>query len=385
MEDERKIPTYIKIAAILLSLAAFIVGFWHAHLGLKNQYFFGSEHGSLLIAGIILLLLLICYFFTIDFFSKTKGKAALIFYLICAFVFITFNLNYFYPFDFKEDLVREDAASLKDTLQLFAARSESLTSIKSVAEKDYGNLVQLRDQIFSEIKNMGGAKSIARGKIADFNRITSKYGIKEVKPSLIGVTDFSKQAQLVDKELESALENFIEVNNTEGVTDARAKIELAAQLKELQSKYTPVLEFIQTDTTKINISNDKKNIENNPKNIAEMAKIVSEINSVTKPVNEIYRNKQTKEPFARLEATITKLGSVGHTMPSITFHLKHGTKEQKVGTWKNIFICFLIDLIVPLVVFILIHRRNEEDSIGDIAGGFKIPWYKRLLGSGTEY
>ena len=182
--------------------------------------------------------------------------------------------------------------------------------------------------------------------------------------SLIGVTDFRQQAELVDKELEGALKNFIEVNNKEGVTDAKAKMELAAQLNGLRSKYTPVLEFILTDTTKINISNDKKNIENNPKNIAEIAKIVSGINSVTKPVNEIYKSKEGNEPFVTLEATITKLGSVGHTIPSIKYHLKYGTKEQKVGTWKNIFICLLIDLLVPLAVFILIHRRRDGKRLG---------------------
>jgi hypothetical protein len=130
-------------------------------------------------------------------------------------------------------------------------------------------------------------------------------------------------------------------------------------LQALQERYTPVLEFIQRDTTKINISNDKKNIENNPKNIAQIATIVSKINSVTKPVNEIYKNIGEQEPFVTLEAPITKLGSVGHTMPSIVQHIKSGTKEQKVGAWKNIFICLLIDLLVPLAIYVLI-RQNDE-------------------------
>lgn len=359
MTATTKTSPFIILICKLVSISAFFIGFWHAHLGLRNQLFFGSEYGSLIIAGFILAIVFISYYFLI------KGqKIAIIFYLIGALCFIVYNLNYFYTFDFKEELVKEEAAFLKDTLQSYSTRGQSITSIKTDAEKDYRNLEQLKEQIYSEIKDMGGAKSIARGKIAEFNSITTRYGIKEVKPSLIGVSDFAIQADLVNKELESALKNFIEVNNEEGVTDAKAKIELATQLSALQSKYTPELEFIQTDTTKIDVSNDKRNIENNPKNIAKIAKIVSEINSVTKSVNEIYRNKNTKEPFANLEATITKIGSVGYTLPSISSHISNGTREQKVSIWKNIGLCLLFDLIGPLVIYLFI-KRKETDNVTD--------------------
>lgn len=352
-----KIPPFVKSGLFLLSLGTFIVGFWHANLGLKNQHFFGSEYGSLIIAGLIVGLLLASYYFAIN-----GMKLALVIYLFCACVLIVYNLNYFYPSDFKEALVREDAGILKDSLQSYSERGQSLTSIKSEAEKDYNNLVQLRKAISNEIEKMGGAKDIARSKIAEFNSVTARYNIQPVNPSLIGVTDFKVQAELVDDELETALNNFIQVNNAEGVSDAKSKIELATQLSELKSKYTSVLEFIQTDTTKINISDDKRNIENNPKNIAQIAKIVSEINSVTKSVNEIYKKKNEKEPFTNLEATITQLGSVGHTLPSITNHIKSGTKEQKVGAWKNILLCLLFDLIIPFAVYIFLRRKDDDDE-----------------------
>ncbi|HLO54369.1 MAG TPA: hypothetical protein VK169_08780 [Saprospiraceae bacterium] len=352
-----KIPPIVKIGAYFLSFCAFIVGFWHAHLGLKNQHFFGSEYGSLVIAGMILVFILISYYLAVS-----GRKVAVFFYLIGAFTLIIYNLNYFYPYDFKEDLVKEDAGILKDTIQVYTSRAASITSIKSEAEKDYRNLEQLKEQIYSEIKNQGGTERIARGKIADFNAITRKYGIQEVKPSLISVKSHEEQANLVDAELKSALQNFIVINNSEGVTDAKAKIELEVQLKQLQSKYTPVLEYILIDTTKIDISNDKKNIENNPKNIAQIAKIISEINSVTKSVNEIYRTKGEKEPFSTLEASITELGSIGHTLPSIKQHSVNGTKEQKVGTWKNILLVIFLDLIVPLAIYVLIRRKEEEDD-----------------------
>jgi hypothetical protein len=335
------------------------VGFWHAHLGLKNQYFFGSEYGSLVIAGIILLLLLLCYYFAI------KGnKTALVFYLICAFSFITFNLNYFYPYDFKEDLVREDAGILKDNLQSYATRAQDIAGMKPEVVTDYLNLIDLKEHIISEVKEQHGYKQRALGEVQKFNAILAKYKLSPIDPTLAGVTNYDEQARILDERyLMPALKSFSTATLIKGEPMDIALIKMNAKdsLQALQERYTPVLEFIQRDTTKIDISNDKKNIENNPKNIAQIATIASKINSVTKPVNEIYKNIGEQEPFVTLEAPITKLGSVGHTMPSIVQHIKSGTKEQKVGAWKNIFICLLIDLLVPLAIYTLIRKREDDE------------------------
>jgi hypothetical protein len=380
--EETKTPRLIKIGAVLLSLLVFTVGYWHTHLGLKNQHFFSSEYGSLFIAAIPLLLLLLSYFFIING-KKNVLAIAFVVYLICAFTFIICNLNYFYPYDFKEDLVREDAGALKDTLQSYATRATGMTGLKSEAINDYLNLEQLKDQIHSEIADQHGYKDIARAKVADFNRITAKYGVKEVNPSLANVTNFNEQARIVDEYLVGAMKNFIEktLKNGDNIKDVKTKIIAENRLFALQEKYTPVLESIQRDTTKINISNDKKNIENNPKNIAIINAIISELNSVTKPVNEINKGK---EPFVALDASITKLGSVGHTLPSIVQHIKTGTKEQKVGTWKNIMICLLIDLLVPLAIYFFLREKSEIIP-GGYDGAFNIPWWKRIFGSGIDY
>jgi hypothetical protein len=61
MANSNKISRIIKFSAWMLSFIVFLVGFWHSHLGLKEMRPFDSEYGSLIIAGIILLLILISY------------------------------------------------------------------------------------------------------------------------------------------------------------------------------------------------------------------------------------------------------------------------------------------------------------------------------------
>ena len=59
MTTTKKIPPIVKFGAWMLSIIVFIVGFWHSHLGLVETRPFESEYGSLLVAGIFLLLILI--------------------------------------------------------------------------------------------------------------------------------------------------------------------------------------------------------------------------------------------------------------------------------------------------------------------------------------
>jgi hypothetical protein len=311
------------------------------------------------------MLILISYYYAI-----VGRKIAILFYIICAFSLIVFNLNYFYPYDFKEDLVKEDAIALKDSLISFSTRSESLIEMEPKALKDDVKLRNLKNDVLSEVRNQGGYSTNAKSKVSQINTILQQYQIPIINPSMAKVNSDKIKGDILEQEINDKIKSFRLKTSAQGtnleIFDAYSKCK--NELASLKEKYVPILEFIINDTTKIDISNDKKNIENNPENIAKISQIVSEINSATKPVNEI---KKDDSPFAVLEATITKLGSIGHTLPSIVKHIRKGTKEQKVGAWKNILICLLIDLIVPIAIYVMV-RRKDNDKENDTGGGIKV-------------
>ena len=140
MTSTNKIPPIVQIGAWVLALFVFAVGFWHTYLGLKEMKPFGYEWGGLVIAGIVLLLLLITYWFAVN-----GKKMALIFYILCGAVFFVCNLNYFYPSYLARQLVKEEATALNDTLQGYANRAKSLQNDAGFGNKtkelaDYENL-----------------------------------------------------------------------------------------------------------------------------------------------------------------------------------------------------------------------------------------------------
>ena len=59
VETVLPVPVWIQILGWLISLSAFAVGFWHAHLGLRQFQFLSSEYGSFVIAGLILMVLIV--------------------------------------------------------------------------------------------------------------------------------------------------------------------------------------------------------------------------------------------------------------------------------------------------------------------------------------
>jgi len=151
--SKNNIPPIIKVAAWVLSLIVFAVGFWHAHLGMKEMKPFQSEYGSLLIAAIILLLTLITYWFAVN-----GKKTALIFYSICALSFFVLNLNYFYPAYMGRTLIKNEARVLKDSIDSYS----KLYSFKNEAYSTRDKLDETKKEILTQIKYDGGFGTIAR-------------------------------------------------------------------------------------------------------------------------------------------------------------------------------------------------------------------------------
>jgi hypothetical protein len=266
MKEKNKIPPIVQLGALLLSLIAFAVGFWHTHLGLKEMRPFESDYGSIFIAAIILLLLLISYFFAM---SGQKGaKTGLVIYLICACFFIVFNLNFFYPSYLSRKLVTEEATFLNNTLQDYA--NVPLSDIDQKAVDDYRKLENLKGQIMSETRQYQFATN-ARKHLADFNKILAEYGITQViEPSFAGVLR-EQQAEHIEPYLEKSIEDF-QIKKV-AVKDAENYLKGKDELKKIQKEYTPILDSIIKDDSRIALSD----VKNHPQ-IKTLSSLVNVIN-----------------------------------------------------------------------------------------------------------
>jgi len=339
--SEKKIPPIIKSGVLLLCLIVFAVGFWHTHLGLKEMRPFESDYGSILIASIILLMLLISYFFAVS-----GKKVALVFYLICACFFIVFNLNFFYPSYLGRQLVKEEAIRLNNTLHAFSNKETAID--RSDVRNDWNNLRQLKEQILDEINYQSGFGPVAKRILHDFNTISGRVGVPPIDPSFkVGNTneDRKRIADFLDKQMNNAMKDYILKGVSENNKENAEKLYLGTEkLDSINRVYTPILKEIIADDSRISLHD----VKNHPQ-IVTLQHLVTDLDDAATKINE----GSNTIVFPKLEEAKTRnLGRIAHTLSSIRERIGH------IDTWAMILLCVFIDLLVPLAIYILI-RQNE--------------------------
>ena len=356
MTPTKKIPPIVQIGTWLLNLIVFAVGFWHTHLGLKQMNVFGSEYGSIAIAAIVLILILITYWFAVN-----GNKIALIFYIICGLFVFVFNLNYFYPSYMGRNLVNEEAKNINDTLQSYANRAAVLGG----GGEDYKKVNILRDlipSILGEIRNLNGKGRVTQEKIDRFNSICKELGVDIFINVSGGVGNTQSEKDKIAAQLERDLKNALNtvVTNAIEAKNAGMVVEGAGKLRDLQTNYKLTLEDIQLDKTDIELDSVKTHPQ-----INSLISLVKGINEATSLINKgsdikIYEIiDEEKTPYTKY------LGQIENTLVTI------GQRIDKISTWAIILVCLFIDLLVPLALFFLLRKKGDEPDSKSLQGKVK--------------
>jgi hypothetical protein len=337
MEENKKIPPIVQLGAWLLSLIVFAVGFWHTHLGLKEMKPFGSEWGGLVIAGIVLLLMLITYWYAIN-----GKKMALVFYIFCGIVFFVCNLNYFYPSYMARTLIKEEAVALKDTIDTYS----KVNTLSNEAYAQNDKLEEYRDEIKTQIENDGGFGSVASDYLRKFN-ITA--GTQIDPPNNLNLNEEQKINLL--KRLDEEINKWQIRNAGEGLMDAKSLIEGKMELEALRKDVVPLLEKIGSDDEEFILDS----IKQHPKvNIIKttVQKINSAVIKMNKGNKKQILNELDKEKYPRAD----KLGEIQNTFITI------GERINQISTWAILILCLFIDLLVPLAIYLLLRKKDGDDD-----------------------
>lgn len=347
MTKKVKIPPGVRNGAWLLSFIVFAVGFWHTHLGLKQMNVFGSEYGSLAVALIVLLLLLITYWYAVN-----GKREALYFYVLCGLVFFISNLNYFYPAYLGRNLVIEEAGMLDSLLQSYKSQAISLKKPSDKTSKDLNDLKTLASSVFDEITKVNGKGPKARQDIRIFNAIARRYTSVDADVG-IGLTHNKKMNEAAANKLYNDMKNIIKGIEKSGSGLAASKFDLIdggiSYLETLSNELSPKLGLIQQDQRDIDL--DK--VKTHPQ-ILVMKRVVKGIDSAVAQINggmgapvfKLVNSKENPIPKAQF------LGQVKHTFETIAQRL------SDISTWWVISLCLFVDLIVPMAIYYLL-RKNE--------------------------
>jgi hypothetical protein len=355
MTTKKKTPPLIQVGAWVLALIVFAVGFWHTHLGLKEMKPFGYEWGGLVVAGIVLLLLLITYWFAVN-----GKKIALTFYILCGVIFFVCNLNYFYPSYMARTLIQNEASSLNDTLQKYT--NGTISGLQGGREEeavaDYLRLSSIKDQISTEISNQGYGPN-ARKLTDDFNSISEKYLAAPISISTaVGsvssdTTDMKRQREQIEPLFDQVLANLM----LQGILKVAAPDLFAKgsmELNSLSKEYTPKLERIMADNyTEYNLDSLKGS-----QNVIDIVSLVAKLNTSIDKINK--GNDKENPILERLDEDThpraDKLGKIKYSLLSIKERIK------EIDTWAIIILCLFIDLIVPLAIYMLLRKTDSETN-----------------------
>lgn len=363
MTSTKKIPPIVQIGAWVLALFVFAVGFWHTHLGLKEMKPFGSEWGGLVIAGIVLMLLLITYWFAVN-----GRKMALVFYILCGVIFFVCNLNYFYPAYMARTLIQNEAKALIDTLDHYSNGTTKIDASENAeAYADWSKLTSLKSDIVSEIKSKGYGPN-AKGLTNQFNSILARYKISQipVDPSYGKVTsnqeDILSQLNEIEPKIDKAIGDFIGYGILK-LIDPDLFTKGKKDLDNLKDTYKDRLTEISTDNqTEYHLDSITK--------YGNVKTIVSFVNDLNGSIDQINKGNNAAKPLLKnldqdVHPRADKLGMIKYTILSIKERIK------EIDTWAIIILCLFIDLLVPLAIYLLLRKKEDEPDNKSLQGKLK--------------
>jgi len=350
MTTTKKISPIIKFGAWMLSIIVFIVGFWHSHLGLVETRPFNSEYGSLMVAGIFLLLILISYNLAIN-----GKKIALIFYIIGGLFFFIFNLNYFYPSYLGRKLINEETTQINETLTI---QKNKLNSIAQVKETEYvkilNNLLEFKANILTEVLDRGGFGSRANANLDKIKKLTGSELTGEVK-ILKNQDEIIELYQKWEKKLDDVIMNYVATTIS---GDDKNKLEIVyanADLDKFYKEYNPILDSIANDDKRVELDSLKFEKYIPSKQIKTLKLVVDKINQTDIRVNTAL-NKQQPPIYSKENPKSKHIGKFEHTIASIKERI------NKIDTWGMILLCLFIDLLVPLFIYLMIRKTDEDED-----------------------
>jgi len=337
----------------LITLCAFIIGFWHTHKGLI-PFKLLDGNGSYIFAGLILMVLVLAYRRLLD-----GVKYALIFYIICAFFNFTFNLNSIYPSMLGRKLMTEETTFINNTLQSYSAKVDSIFNNAGSAQ-GLGNLTKLRNikrNLINQLVIQKGPGPESRKELADFNRLAGAQ-IGNIN-NLNSEVAIQKWVTYNEPQMNEAIKTYIKKNFAG--EDLR-KMEIynnKEKLDSLKKLFNPQLEQIIADQSDVNVDTKLKGIPN--QQITTLKDLVGELDRICYATNKAANKEiipalnedsdaQSKYP------KIQNIGNFDYTYESIFSRL------GRIDTWGIIFLVAFIDFIVPLAIYYLIRKKDEDDD-----------------------
>jgi hypothetical protein len=361
-DEKRMIPVRIQILGWAISLFAFGLGFYHTADGLKSMRPLGTEWGAYVVAGLISMFLLLAY-------SRAVAgvKIALVFYLVCASFNFIFNLNSFYPRMLGKTLLQEESKSINDSITIHSQMLHNAAQDGGLSIKNLNEIQKKSDEVFYEIEKSKGFGPEAKKDLNEFNQMIVSLGGTAINAGShqLGKSEAERAniAAVFRNLMNQSIKSLMLGNKKAEVANSLIKNDSIMQ--ELAIRKTQIIKAIN--------ANDKRVDEDTAvfhKQVNQLKDLVQTHDDICNEINTLkFKSKENgKEktlyltpinPDTKAELQFPKsiyLGRFNHTLDSVSARI------NKKDTWGIIILVLFIDFIVPLGIFLLIRKRENDNS-----------------------
>ncbi len=350
MATQKKKSPLIQIGSWTISLFCFAIGFWHTHLGIKEFKVLSSDYGSLVVAGVVLLVMIISYSIAIN-----GRKWILTIYIVCALIFFIFNLNSFYPSYLGRTLVKEEAKALNDSITVYKSKVDKIVGLStSTYYQRVQDLRNTKANILREIESRGGFGPHATAELRRFNSL-AESNISADRNLGRTEKEIKDKVEFYTKQLDDAINDFL-VKSLSGKEQGALKLVSAKNdMEDIIIMYNEKLEDIIKDNSDINLDSIKTNsqIKTLQEVVTKLEVIAIEVNSVKHPPQFNLFNKDNEEA---VQPKTQHLGKFAHTISSVNERI------SKLDTIGVIGVCLVIDFLAPLAVYFFLRKKDDEDE-----------------------
>jgi len=331
---------------------SFLIGWFQTGVGLKYLHVLNSNYGSFVLATGLLFLMLLSYSKAID-----GSGGGLVFYLVCALVTFACNLNAFYPNYRGPELVRSEFRKLTaqiDALSRDADDASGVAGLNETIQKVASEKIQLQAQIRQ--KGLGDRARSALESIEGLLGLDGK-AITITRLTVPGKTqdDWNNTAAEYGPIVDAALDAWKAKNQYED------KANLGRDARQLQLDANAQFAALMAG------GQEPKELPFSA--IEDLAARYRELCGQALKWRNPGGPARTFSCLPDYTASTVGLGTFSHTFTSAWATLKDG------GTISVAAICFLIDFVVPLALYVLVRRQkngSKRNGMWDL-GGKRMP------------
>jgi hypothetical protein len=347
MENQKEQDAVLGIVLLLIALLCLGFSFVTMTLGYKDLV--GSIWGSGVLSLILVLML-----FALNYrlrrglqsgMSPKQMSGVIILYIVVVFASFSGLFNRFYSTFMQDELIKEELQQKISSMQDIQSRAKAeLTNLE--AEKIRGGIESKITQLSQQIQNTGqpGLGSKARMILDDIERdLNTKLTV------LVWQDNTTAGLQKLSDNYATMIRNVMEQSaGMRRINEPERRAYVTQMLSESSKSIADMTGSMKASVNKTEVARAD--------GLAVLQEAVNTYKGIGAKVRSLLKDKNFQYD-ADIRVNNDEIGKISHTFRSAWQHIGHW------AVWISAFLALMIDLIVPLFVYVLTPRGHQSTPL----------------------